>query len=173
MSGFNLKVALMNVGNFKRQLELMDAGTRQRTIDAIDRGTRAVVAKGRARAPKRSGELAGTVRAEFSKNKLVGYAKVGFGKLLRKSRAGTTAGLARAKERREKNRYKLALAGTSIQAMSVIDLGVYAPVVERGDKKRNKPAKPFMYPSLAEEKPGIMQELGEAPLKAAKGAGLK
>lgn len=169
---FSVKVVLENVANFKRQIELMDDRTRERTVRAIERGTRAVVAKGKARAPKVSGEMAFTVRAEFNKTGLVGYAKVGFGKLIRRSRAATQKGAARAKQRGEQNKLNYALANNSRQAMSVSDLGVYAPVVERGDKKRRHHAHPFMTPSLAEEKPVIIKELGDAPLNAAKDAHL-
>ncbi len=168
----NVKFILDSAAKFAREMELLDAETKTRTKQAIERGTRAVVAKAKARAPKRSGELAYSVRAEFSKNGMVGYAKAGFGKLLRRSRAATQKGQERAQRRGEQNKLNYALANNSRQALSSSDIGVYAPVVERGDPRRHHRPHPFMIPSLAEEKPTIIQDLADAPIKAAKGLGL-
>jgi hypothetical protein len=35
--------------------------------------------------------MAGTIRDEYSKDRLIGYVRVGFGKLLRRSKASTEA----------------------------------------------------------------------------------
>ena len=161
-AGFSVKATLANVENFRRQIALMNTHTRDRTIAAIKRGTKSVQIGAEARAPKKSGELASTIRSEFSKNGLTGYVKAGFGKLLRRSRAGTEKGMARAKARRENNRLQLALAGTSRQAMSVIDLGVYAPVVERGDPKRHHKPHPFMIPAFNAERGAIASDVTTA-----------
>jgi hypothetical protein len=155
----DIKAALMGVDAFKRAVALTDAGTKARTIAAIQRGTQAVAAKARARAPKRSGEMAGTIRDEYSESGLIGYVKVGFGKLLRRSRGATAEKRAKTKKRRK------AKGSKSGQ-------GSYAPVIERGDKRRNREARPFVVPALREERPQIVRELEAAPEHAAKAGGL-
>lgn len=156
------KVGLMNVEKFAREIKLMNEHTRSNVKGAVRRGTAAVVSGAESRAPKRSGELASTIRAEFSESGLIGYAKVGYGKLTRRSRATTPEGKAKAQARRENMKLQFALANTSKQALSVMNLGVYAPVVERGDKRRHKPARPFMIPAFKAAKPAIMSEMKTA-----------
>jgi hypothetical protein len=167
-----LNAFLDGVPKFVRAVELTNEHTRSRTIAAIERGTKAVAAKAREKVPRVSGELAQTIRDEYSKDRLVGYVKAGFGKLQRRSRASTAEGKARAKARREHSKLQMALANSSKQALSVADLGVYSPVVERGDPRRHHPAHPFLVPSLVEQKPSIIADLAAAPEKAAQEAGL-
>lgn len=155
----DFKIILEGADKFHRAVQLTDAATRANTISAIERGTKAVVAKAKARAPKRSSEMAETIRDEYSKSGLVGYVKVGYGKLLRRSRASTA-------EKRNKLKAKRRRKG------SKSGQGAYAPVIERGDKRRNREAKPFMYPALNEQRPSIIKELEAAPVKAAKTGGL-
>lgn len=166
---FSAKTSLAGVENFHRQIQLMNAKTRARTQHAIAHGTHAVVAGAKARAPKQSGELASTIRAEFSKNKLIGWAKAGYGKLIRRSRAGTAKGAYRAyqvKERR-KAAFKKGKVTSSKQAMGMVDLGVYAPVVERGDKRRHHSAHPFMIPAFKANEQGIKSSIARALQSAA------
>lgn len=168
----NIKAALEGADQFQRAIRLADAGVRARTKDAIKRGTKAVAARAISKAPKRSGELASTIRDEYSKDEMVGFVKVGYGKLLRRSRAANKDARERHQTKRVLKRYKRALATTSSQALSVTDLGVYAPVVERGDKRRHKPAQPFVIPALREERPTIITELTEATKSGLRSGGL-
>lgn len=167
------KVVLQNVEKFNREIKLMNERTRSNVKGAVRRGTQAVVAGAESRAPKRSGELASTIRDEYSESGLIGYAKAGYGKLTRRSRATTPEGKAKAQVRRENAKLQLALANTSKQAMSVASLGVYAPVVERGDKRRHKPARPFMIPAFKAAKPTIMSEMKEALATSTRETGAK
>jgi HK97 gp10 family phage protein len=155
----DIKIVLQGVDAFKRAIRLSDAGTRANTIAAIERGTQAVEAKAKAKAPRLSGEMAETIRDEYSKDRLVGYVKVGYGKLLRRSHASTAERKKRLKERRRRKGSK---SGQ----------GAYAPVIERGDKRRNRQPQPFMIPALNEERPTIIKELADAPIKAAQAGGL-
>lgn len=155
-----LGVFLLGVPELERRVRLMDV-TVQRGIRAdVKRGTDAVTAGAYSRAPSRSGELRATIRAEFSKDGLTGWAKAGYGRLLRRSRRQRTSEAmaqryAKAKARHENRALQFRLANSSRQAMTVADLGVYAPVVEHGDRKRNKPKKAFMKPAFDAEVDGI------------------
>lgn len=169
----NAKIVLANVEKFAREIKLMNEHTRTNVKGAIQRGTRAVAAGAVSRAPKRSGELASTIRDEYSASGLVGYVKAGYGKLQRRSRATTAKGAANAKDRREKMKARFAAAGTSKAALAAANLGVYAPVVERGDKRRHKPARPFLVPSLKAATPTINAEVTTALNAATRETGAK
>lgn len=155
----DIKMVLEGVDQFKRAIQLTDAGTRQRTIAAIFRGTKAVAAKAKARAPRKSGEMAETIRDEYSKEGLVGFVKVGYGKLLRRSRASTAEKRKKLKTSRQKRGAKTGE-------------GAYSPVIERGDRRRNRAPHPFLIPSFNEERPEIIKELEAAPIAAATTGGL-
>jgi len=167
-----LTTVLSGVPEFVRAVELTDKKTKEKMIEAIHHGTEEVAAKAEEKVPRRSGELASTIRAEYSKDQMTGFVRAGYGKLIRKSRAKSEGGLARAKQRRAKRRERLAAANTSKRALAALDLGVYAPVVERGDPKRHKPARPFLIPALMEERPEIMNEIKKATAKASEEGGL-
>lgn len=166
---------LDGVARFARAVQLTDEHTRARTRAAIARGTKAVAAKAIARAPKRTGALAYSIRDEYAKDGMTGFVKAGYGTLSRRSRAQTARGkqrAERARARREGNALQFRLANSSKQALSVKDLGVYAPVVERGDKRRHKPARHYMAPAFQEERPTIAAELARAPIAGAHDGGL-
>jgi hypothetical protein len=150
---------LDGVPRLLRQIQLTDAGTRARTIAAIQRGTKRVAAAARTRAPKVSGEMASTIRDEYSKDGMIGYVKVGFGKLLRRSQASSAARRDRLTKRRKA---KGAKSGK----------GSYAPVVEHGDKRRHKKAHPFVIPAFQAERSSIETELKQATVDGAKAGGL-
>jgi hypothetical protein len=150
---------LDGVPRLLRQLQLADAATRERTIAAIERGTKRVAAGARQRAPKLTGEMAGTIRDEYSKDRLIGYVRVGFGKLLRRSKASTEARRQRLAKRR---RSKGSRSGE----------GTYSPVIERGDPRRHRKAHPFLMPAFEGEKPGIISDIGQATKEGAHAAGL-
>lgn len=150
-----IRATIKNLEAFLREQKLRDAGTRKNVTVAIKRGTDAVRGGAERRAPERTGELRSSIRAEFSKDGLTGFVKAGYGKLQRRSRAVTAGGKARAKSQRKQ-------AKSSRDAQRQLTLGVYAPVVERGDPKRNKPARPFMNPSLRAERPKIQSDIAKA-----------
>lgn len=155
----DIKLVLEGVDQFKRAIQLTDVGTRQRTIAAVSRGTKAIAAKAKARAPRKSGEMAETIRDEYSKDGMIGFVKVGYGKLLRRSRASKA-------EKRKK------LKASRLKQGSKTGEGAYAPVIERGDRRRGREPHPFLIPSLNEERPEIIKELEAAPIAAATTGGL-
>jgi hypothetical protein len=118
-------------------------------VQAIRVGTKQVCAGAIGRAHRVSGEMASTIRDEYSKDGLVGYAKVGYGKLLRRSKSGTAAGKARLVAKRKVRGSKSGL-------------GAYAPVVERGDPRRHHLPHPFMVPSLEAARPAIISGIEQA-----------
>lgn len=151
---------LEGVPRFVRQLQLADVATRERTIAAVKRGTQRVAAAARSRAPVKSGEMASTIRDEYSKDGLVGFVKVGFGKLPRRSRAST---IAKQQKLAKKRRARGTRAGK----------GSYAPVVERGDPRRHHRPHPFVMPAFNAEKSGIVDEIAKATHEGAKAGGLE
>lgn len=159
-----LGVFLLGVPELERRVKLLDVNV-QRSIRAdVKRGTEAVTGGAYSRAPSKSGELRATIRSEFSKDGLTGWAKAGYGKLLRRSRRQKNSEASeqrygKAKARNETRALQFRLANNSRQAMSVADLGVYAPVVEHGDRKRNKPKRAFMAPAFAAEVDGIQTSM--------------
>ena len=160
----SFKAVLANVEGFRRQIALMNEHTREKTKEAIKHGTHAVVKGAETRAPEVSGELKQTIRAEFAPNGLTGFAKAGFGRLVRRSRATTERGKARAAQLKAKRTaaWKSGKVNSSKKAMALLDLGVYAPVVERGDKKRHHKAHPFMIPAFRSAEPSIKQDIAAA-----------
>lgn len=164
MSRVETAAWLAGVPELERKVRLMDTRVQARIRNTVRTGTNAVTAGAYQRAPKVSGELAYSIRSEFAKDGLTGYTKAGFGKLLRRTRATKNVvryqrAKERAQARAEHLRMQSRLANNSRQALSAADLGVYAPVVERGDRKRNKPKREFLYPSFDAEKDGIQSQM--------------
>jgi HK97 gp10 family phage protein len=159
VSSAKIITLLDGVPRLIRQIQLADTATRARTIAAIERGTKRVAAGARARAPKLTGEMASTIRDEYSKDKLIGYVKVGFGKLLRRSKASTEARKQRLAKRRKA---KGSRSGK----------GAYAPVVERGDQRRHRKPQPFVMPAFQSEQQSIIAEIGRATTEGARSGGL-
>lgn len=154
----NITMVLTGVPELLRAFELTDAGTRVRTIAAIKKGTEAVEAGALQRVPRKTGELAGTIRAEYSNDGMTGLVKVGYGKLLRRSTSATEAG----KKRLATKRRRLG---------SKSGLGSYGPVIERGDPRRHRAAHPFLVPALTQATPQIKADVAAAPVAAGKAAG--
>lgn len=138
-----------------RAAELADIGIRTRTIAAIHAGTLAVVAGAQARVPKRTGTLAWTIRAEFSKDGLTGYAKAGYGTLLRRGKSRSALAIDKQLRKLADHRLQARLAPSSRSGLAASDVGVYAAVVERGDARRHHPAHPFMIPAFKAEEVAI------------------
>jgi hypothetical protein len=138
-----IRVAIAGVEQLRRSLKLTNERTKVGVRGAIRRGTVKVRDGAKARVHQRTGELHDTIRDEYSGDEMVGWVKVGYGKLPRRSRAKTDKGQARAKRRGKRPTGK----------------GAYGPVEERGDKRRNRPAHPFLHPSLRDEKSGIISDV--------------
>lgn len=141
-----------------RELKLANVETRKGVVAAIQKNTRAVATTARALAPKRTGEMAGTIREDYANDGLVGMVKVGMGKLPRRSKAKTPEGLKRVRGRRRRT----------------VGPGAYAPVVERGDQRRHRAPHPFLTPALAQQKETAVKDIDgalNAGLSVVKGAG--
>jgi hypothetical protein len=128
-----------------RALKLAVPKTKARVVAQIHKHTAAIAAKAKAGAPRLTGELASTGRDEYSQDQLTGFVKFGYGKLPRRSKAATIAGLARAKGRVRKT-----------------GKGAYAPVVERGDPRRHHLPHPFLDPPYQAEKPAAIADISHA-----------
>jgi hypothetical protein len=141
----NVTTLLAGSEQLIRALKLSVPKTKARVVAEIHKHTSAIAAKAKAGAPRVTGELAGTIRDEYSQDGLVGFVKVGFGKLPRRSRAATIAGIARAKGRVRK-----------------VGRGAYAPVVERGDPRRHHLPHPFLDPPYQADKPKAIADITPA-----------
>jgi hypothetical protein len=130
-----------------REFKLLDPRVKARTVAAIQKNTKAVAAKTKAVAPVKTGEMASTIRDEYSENGLIGYVKVGFGKLPRRSKATTEKGKARFAKL--KNRRK-------------IGRGAYAPVIDRGDPRRHIKARHFLAQPFQDQKPTAIADINHA-----------
>ncbi len=135
MSAPKFEVLVEGVDSLARALKLADPECRTRVAAAIKASATEVLGAAEAIVPHRSGELASTGRTEERNNGLIGLVEFGFGTLQRRGRART----ARRAIQRPAGQRKLdfALANTSSQALASVDPGVYAPVIDRGDPKRN------------------------------------
>lgn len=144
-SGTKITTLLAGAEQLERALKLANPKTKAAVVAAIQKNAKEIAAKARAAAPKVTGEMVSTIRDEYSTDGLVGYVKVGFGKLPRRSKAGTIAGIARAKARKR-----------------TVGRGAYAPVVERGDPRRHHLPHPFLMPAYAQDKPTAIKDITNA-----------
>lgn len=145
MSGVKVTTVLEGFDRLARELKLAVPETKARVVAAIRKNTQAVASKAKVAAPRRSGTMAGTIRDEYSDDGLVGFIKVGFGKLPRRSKAFTAGGKIRARRR---NR--------------TLGPGAQAPIIERGDPRRNRKPEPFLNPSLASQRPTVVNDVNTA-----------
>ncbi len=136
-------MALVGAEQLNRALKLAIPHVAANMRAAIQKNTKAIASAAKARAPKLSGELASTIRDEYSTDGFAGFVRVGKGKLPRRSRAVTVKGRARVRTRK---------AGQ----------GAYAPVVERGDPRRHHRPHPFLIPSFTARKPTAMADISHA-----------
>jgi hypothetical protein len=137
----SFSMALRGAPELIRQLKLANPATHARVAAAIQRDTVAIANAARSAAPKLTGEMAGTIRAEYSANGLIGYVKVGIGKLKRRS---SSTG--------KRHRRRTVKTGP----------GAYAPVVEHGDPRRHHKPEPFLEPAFTAKKPQIMRDIAAA-----------
>lgn len=137
----SFSMALKGGAELIRQLKLASPDAQARVKAAIQRDTKAVAAAARSAAPKVTGEMAATIRDEYSPTGMTGYVKVGIGKLRRRS-----------KSTGKRHRRRTVTTGP----------GAYAPVVERGDQRRHHLPHPFLIPAYVQRKPQIMQDITAA-----------
>ncbi len=137
--------ALVGAEQLNRALKLAIPHVAANMRAAIEKNTKAIASAAKARAPHLTGELANTIRDEYSQDGFAGFVKVGKGKLPRRSRAVTAKGQTRAKGRQRKT-----------------GQGAYAPVVERGDPRRHHKPHPFLIPSFTARKPTAMADISHA-----------
>lgn len=147
----NVKMYLTGSDELRRAIKLADPAARERTKAAIRQGTKQVVAGAIARAPKLTGEMASTIRDEYSKDEMIGYAKVGFGKLPRRLKGLESSRLSSRKR-----------AANIKKRGRRLGKGAFAPVIEHGDPRRNRTANPFMVPALDQARPSIISDITQA-----------
>ena len=114
--------------------------------------TDAVLRGAEARVPVRSSELKDTLRASYGTpsdpDALMGFVMAGYGSLKRRLRGGN---------KRSQSAYWLRKYRGKMQQGPKLP-GEYAMVVEFGDAKRNKPAEPYLFPALEEQRPLLIAE---------------
>lgn len=114
-----------------KRLLMLNPAISARVVPVIRESTEQMKAIALGLVPRKSGELAATLRTRFSAKGFVGYLDAGYGILPRRKK-GVTGKLAGIRRRKELLNSKTP--------------GVYAPVVEFGSQ-RSKPS-PFMIPAL-------------------------
>lgn len=114
--------------------------------------TDAVLRGAEARVPVRSSELKNTLRASYGTptdpDALMGFVMAGYGSLKRRLRGSN---------KRTQSAYWLRKYRGKMQQGPKLP-GEYAMVVEFGDAKRNKPAEPYLFPALEEQRPLLVAE---------------
>lgn len=161
MAGVKFSTQIDGVDRLVRQMRLAQPAVQARIKKTIERRSVQVLAASEAKVPKRTGELASTGRVEYANGGLVGMIKYGYGTLVRRSKALTEKGKARfakARQKRNERKLHLALANTSKQALSVADLGVYAPIPDRGDSRRHIRAQHYLSEPFEQAKPAIIAD---------------
>lgn len=135
-----------------RRIALLDDAVKRKVVVAIHRSTTEMLHIAQTLVPKKTGELAGTLRTRFTKSGLAGFAEAGFGAYLNRRVKGESRALARVRKRK----------GLLTSSFGPALPGVYAPVVEFGDRKRNHRASPFLVPALEFVKPRHVSRINEA-----------
>jgi hypothetical protein len=153
MSNLKILATLDGVRRVQRSLQLLDAETRTRAAGAVDASVDEAVHEAQSRVPRRTEELARTIRKSKSKDGLAAWLQVGFGSLRRRSRS---KGLRKSRRR--------------ARQLGPVEPGIYAMVVEFGDAKRNKPAEPYIVPAIEVVRPHHQARIAAALKGAASAA---
>jgi hypothetical protein len=147
------------LSDLRNALRMLNPEVERRAKAAVVETTEIVTSSARANAPVSgpedrkaknrlgAGELRDTIRSEYSKEGWVGYVKAGYGKLMRRYHSAERKAIAKAKRGARVRR-----ARSMAQLVKAMQAGSYAMVVEYGDPKRNKPARPFMRRAFWPEK---------------------
>ncbi len=161
----NTKIVLEGFDRLARELKLANPHIRARVVAAIRTNTQAITVQAVARAPRKTGELAATGRAEYGRDGLTGLVKFGYGELGRRSRATTAKGarrFAKVQASRDARAVKFSKAGSSRATLASADLGVYAPVIDRGDSRRHIKAQHYLGGPFETQKPIVIRDIGQA-----------
>lgn len=143
--GANIATEVTGIRDVVNALRILQPETQERLRAVVRESATAAVAGAKSRVPVLSGELAGTIRADYTKDGLVAFVKAGFGTLKRRSRAKVGSkrrGRARAKQ------------------LGPIEPGIYAMVVEFGST--TQPAQPYLFPAIEAVRPGHLARAEKA-----------
>jgi hypothetical protein len=133
-------VSIDGVRKVTRALQLMNTETKARCRTEVQASVSEAVAQAKGRVPRRTDELADTIRGVMANgDSPVGWLQAGFGSLKRRSRSRTVKGQVRARQKAKQQ--------------GPIEPGIYAMVVEFGDALRNKPAEPYINPAVEATRP--------------------
>lgn len=128
-----------------KRLLMLNPAVSARVVPEIRKSVQEMLGIARSLVPRKSGELAGTLRTRFSAKGFVGYLDAGYG-VLPRNRKGLKGRVARARRRKELLTSKMP--------------GVYAPVVEFGSRRSK--ASPFMVPALEQVRRRHEQRITDA-----------
>lgn len=181
MTDIKLSMRVRGVKEFARKVDLTNKATFKYAKEVVHDGTRQIEGLAKGNVPKRTGELEGTIRSEFGRDGMVGWVRAGYGRLVR--RGATTKLKQRAAKRAAKRsramrkllglkRVGITFSKRALLSAAGSDAGVYAPVVEHGDRRRNKPARHFLRNAFETAAPSIGQQFAQVPDRAAREAGL-
>lgn len=149
MIGFKLTVRLSGANVVVGKLRAMDTVAKRLLAGAVKRATLRTAGRARSTVRRKSGELASTIRSEFSRDGLAGWVKAGYGKLPRGSRAKSYAAKRRlAAKRRAKG--------------VIVGRGAYGPIIEYGNPKRGARPFKFLKPAYEAERNGFRREAESA-----------
>lgn len=170
------------VGDIRVAFKFLREGVQTEVRAAIAETTQAVTRDAQSGAPVSdpadrkakhragAGELRDTIRDEYSADGFTGFVKAGYGKLKRRSKRSAKP------KKQGPERYATFMRRLHREALAMDAMrasGVYAMVVEYGDPRRNKPARPFMRRALSGNKAGhnarLRAALEAATRKAAQG----
>jgi hypothetical protein len=134
-----INAILAGASELSRAIKLADPATRAKVVATIRQHTENVGSAAKASAPVRTGELASTIRTEYSTDGMTGYVKAGLGKLPRHGSAARTT--------RQRHRSKQ------------IGRGAYAPVVNYGWRSHHIAANPFLTRPYQADEPQVVADL--------------
>lgn len=140
------------VSQLQTSIKLLNIDVRKRVATENERTGGRVVRNAKSRVAHRTGELADTIRyeAEPGTDGLVGFARAGYGSLKRRTRQ--KPGIRYGKKGKRKR----------LVQVGPVEPGIYAMVHEFGDPKRNKPARPYMFPAVEAERAGHRERVAAA-----------
>lgn len=149
MSGPSMSATVKGAQNVSRAFQMLNAETRRLARHAVIESLDEAKGEAISRVPVDTGELKATIRTEMFADSTgvqpAGALEVGYGTLRRRSRSTG---------KRKSRRGAPSLANTQP--------GVYAMVVEFGDAKRNKPARPFIVPAIEATRPHHLARMAAA-----------
>lgn len=140
-----LYIKITGANAFSRAVGNVTPELKNAISEALHKNAEKVVEGARQRVHKKSGELAATIRDEYSPDGLVAWIRAGFGQLKRSPRS----------HRRSKS-------GSKVQGGQ----GDYAAVVEFGSKTENQQPHPFLFPAFDAQRAEFLDDMQHASDKA-------